>query len=286
MENKTMILIAVLITAVVCIGGSYAVFGTEKSNTTIYVAGSTTVEPLMVAFQEEYEKHTNVTLNVTAQGSGTAAPALRNGTAQIGMLSRNVNSSESDLRPIPIAGDGVVVIVDKNSGVTNLTLEQLAKIYYGDYTNWNQVGGNNLLISPLTREDGSGTRTCIDDFMAGALGVNVSTLSAKYAYPVHTSAQSVMDHAKVVPGAIGYVNLGSMSTLHSSLQVVTINGVMPSLDSVFSNTYGLSRSLLLAVVGQPSDDVSVFINWILSPAGQKIVENEDFVPIGPTSWSW
>ena len=285
MENKTSIVIAVLLTAMVCIAGTYVLVGGNDRNSqaTLYAAGSTTVEPLMVSFQEEYEKYVNITLHVTAQGSGTAAPALRNGTASIGMLSRDINSSESDLTPLVIAKDGVVIIVDKRSGITELTLEQLAKIYRKEYTNWNQVGGNNLTISPIVREDGSGTRDCIDTLMATALGIRAADFNFT-GFPVMSSGGAMLTQTYNTTGGIGYVNLGSLRDVDSSLTVVKIDGVMPGVDVVLDGTYELSRNLLLATIGLPSGHVELFFHWIMSPFGQKIVEEEGFVPIGPTSW--
>jgi len=285
LDNKTSIVIAVLLTAMVCIAGTYVLAGGNERNSqaTLYVAGSTTVEPLMVSFQEEYEKYVNVTLNVTAQGSGTAAPALRNGTASIGMLSRDINSSESDLIPLVIARDGVVIVVDKRSGITDLTLEQLAKIYNKEYTNWNQVGGNNLTISPIVREAGSGTRDCIDTLMAASLGIRAADFVFTGFPEMHTGG-SMLTQIYNTTGGIGYVNLGSLRDVDSSLTVVKIDGVMPGVEVVLDNTYELSRDLLLATIGQPTGHVEFFFHWIMSPDGQKIVEKEGFVPIGATSW--
>jgi phosphate transport system substrate-binding protein len=287
LANKTIIAVAVLILAVVCIAGAYVIFnnGDSKESVTINAAGSTTVEPLMVGFQEEYEKqHKNVSINVSAAGSGTAAPALRNGTAHIGMLSRELNASESDLRPIVIAGDCVVIIVDKRAGVTNLSLEQLAKIYKGDYKNWKEVGGNDLAISPIIRESTSGTRTCIDEAMAGVLKVSVTDLSVNYSkYSTQGSTGAMQTQVKNVQGSIGYVNLGNIPSLDSATQVVSINGVMPSKTSALDGTYKVSRNLLLATIGEPTGEIKAFLDWILSPKGQKIVEKEGFVPVGPTS---
>ncbi|MCL2295827.1 MAG: phosphate ABC transporter substrate-binding protein [Methanomassiliicoccaceae archaeon] len=287
MENKTLIVAAVLVVAVIFVAGAFVLLPKDnESSATINVAGSTTVQPIMANFQEIYEKqHKNVTINITAQGSGTAAPALRNGTADIGMLSRDLNSGESDLRPLIIAGDAVVIVVDKNSGVTNLTLEQLAKIYSGEYTNWNQVGGNNLVISPIVRDSTSGTREVLDAAMASKLGTSTSDLSKNFnKYSTQGTTGAMLTQVNNARGSIGYVNLGSIPVVNTSVTtVISIDGVMPTQQTVLNGTYEISRSLILATIGEPTGEVAAFLTWIMSPQGQKIVEDNDFVPVKPTA---
>jgi phosphate transport system substrate-binding protein len=283
LENKTTILIAVLVTAAVCIAGSYAAFsgtGNDNQNVSITVTGSTTVQPLMVEFQEEFEQHSNMIINVTGGGSGAGVSSAQNGTADIGMLSRDLKSSETGLIPVVIARDGVVILTDKNAGITNMTLEQLAKIYSGEYTNWSQVGGSNLPINPIIREEGSGTRDCIDTLMATVSGFNTDKFNR---YSTQASTGAMLTQVKNVSGAIGYVNLGSLSEIGGSVSAVSVGGVKATPESVLDGTYELSRNLILVTKGDPDDNTAFFLNWILSKQGQAIVEEEGFVPIGPTA---
>ena len=288
MVSKTIIAVVVLIVAVICVAGAFTVLnGDDKEEAaTINVAGSTTVQPLMVNFQEIYEKQrSNVKINVSAAGSSSAAPALRNGTADIGMLSRDLSSSESDLTPLIIAGDAVVIIADKDAGVTDLTMEQLAKIFKGDYTNWNQVGGNNLAISPIIRDSTSGTREVLDGILAAELGISTTELSANFnKYSTQGTTGGLLTQVQNVKGSIGYVNLGSIPFLNNATTiVVSIDGVTPSQETVLDGSYEISRSLILATIGEPAGSVAAFFEWILSPQGQKVVEDNDFVPVRPTT---
>jgi len=293
LANKMMMIVAVAVVAVICVAGAVVLLNNNDdkgsdSHTTISVMGSTTVEPLMVSFQEAYEKEkNNVSITVSAQGSGTAAPAIRNGIAEIGMLSRDPSSSESDMTPLIIAGDGVVIIVSKSANVTDLTLEQVAKIYRGEITNWNQVGGANLTIRPIIREDSSGTRECLDTIMAAKLGITVAVLSEKYtSYPMQTTTGAMLTQANNVNGAIGYVNLGALPTLGTTapnMTAVSIDGIAPSPATVTDGTYEISRNLILITGGTPTGEVKAFLDWIMSPKGQKLVETGGFVPVAPTA---
>ena len=281
-------IVAVIAVVAVCAAGAVVLLNNsgEKDSdyTPISVMGSTTVEPLMMSFQEAYEKQAKVSISISAQGSGTAAPAIRSGIADIGMLSRDRNASESDMTPLIIAGDGVVIIVDKNANVSNLTLEQVSKIYRGDFTNWSQVGGADLTIRPIIREDASGTRECLDAAMAANLGISVATLAEKYtSYPMRQSTGEMLTQTNSVAGGIGYVNLGALSNLGANVVAVSIGGVAPSPAAVTNLTYEISRNLLLITGGTPTGEVKAFLDWIMSPAGQDLVEKAGFVPVGPTA---
>ena len=303
MENKTQILIAVVITAIVCIAGTYALAGgsNDNSNQTITATGSTTIQPVMAIFAEEYGKATGVTVNVSGGGSGVGENAARNakpGDAVIGNMSTDVSvaGKQAGLVATAIGKDAVVVIADKNAGVTQLTVEQLAQIYYGQITNWNQVGGNNLKISPILREDGSGTKDCIDTAMSAALGISKNDLIAYEdgaGYSQQSSTGSMLTQSESVSGAIGYVNLSDIPLLKKTVVVAISDGtdpyVVPSEGSVLDTTsaghYPISRTLYLVTNGDPSNNstVNAFINWILSPQGQKILEEQGgFVPLAPT----
>ena len=274
----TMIL-AVAITAVVCIAGTAMVIGGNGNNDhkTITVAGSTTVQPLMVDFQEEYEKYTNARLNVAGGGSGAGVEAVKNGTADIGMLSRDLKSTEEGHKTV-IAKDGVVMIVDKKANVTNLTLEQIASIYKGDTTNWNQVGGANLGIKPIIREEGSGTRDCLDSILATVPGFNTDKYDT---YSTQSSTGAMLTQVGQVNGSIGYVNLGVVGSIDTTkITAVNVNGVKATPEHVVDGTYKISRELILITKNaSPSADIQFFLNWILSTQGQKIVEQAGFVPL-------
>ncbi|MGE0015352.1 MAG: substrate-binding domain-containing protein [Candidatus Methanomethylophilaceae archaeon] len=190
-------------------------YTTASQSGELSVAGSTTIQPMMVKFVEAYEaKYPYVTINVTGGGSGAGATAVINGTADIGMLSRDLKSSESSLTPTAIAKDGVVLVVDAAAGVDDLTVNQIARIFNGDITNWSEVGGNDLEVAPIIREDGSGTRETFDTKMAASLGITVADFGANMVgYSATNSTGAMLGLCKSISGSIGYVNLGSMSDL-------------------------------------------------------------------------
>ena len=183
----------------------------DKTSYSITIQGSTTVNPIMMAVEEEYEKiHPNVRLSITANGSGTGAAAATDGTADIGMLSRDLKTSETDagLVPTVIGKDGIAIIVNKSvTGIDNLTLAQIAKIYDGTYTNWNQLGGVDHAIDVCGRESSSGTRGAFEELLSGKVaGFSSSSVTDKMVE--FASNNALLTHIETTDYSIGYVSLG------------------------------------------------------------------------------
>ena len=183
----------------------------DKTSYSITIQGSTTVNPIMMAVEEEYEKiHPNVRISITANGSGTGAAAAIDGTADIGMLSRDLKTSETDagLVPTVIGKDGIAIIVKKSvTGIDNLTLAQIAKIYDGTYTNWNQLGGVDHAIDICGRESSSGTRGAFEELLSGKVaGFSSSSVTDKMVE--FASNNALLTHIETTDYSIGYVSLG------------------------------------------------------------------------------
>lgn len=277
---------AVAVTAVVCVAGTYVVLSggdnsdNDGTGATISVAGSTTIQPLMGLFQENYEKYTNVTLEVSAGGSSVGASSVINGTSNIGMLSRDLKQSEIDqgLVPTVIAKDGVAIIVGSNAGVTDLTMEQIAKIFSGEIKNWNEVGGTATPIAVTIREESSGTRDCFDTALR-------ATYPA-YAIPDNTnsvnSTNAMVTTVEANATSIGYISFGALSKL-TAAKAVSVGGIVAEVANVINDTYPVKRDLILATKGTPSGTAADFINWILGPEGQRLAVKEGFIAIKPVT---
>ena len=184
MDSKTIgiVLIAVVAVAAIGVGAYYLMDDNKDENVTVVVQGSTTVEPIMSKVMESYKtEKSNVTIEMTANGSGTGINALINGQCDVAMSSRDLKTDESSkgLVTHTIAKDAVAVVVGKDAGVTNLTLEQVAKIYAGTFTNWSQVGGNDKAITPFVRESSSGTRETFDEKILPLSGMEKAALAPR-----------------------------------------------------------------------------------------------------------
>jgi len=289
LDNKIMMLLAVAVTAVVCVAGTAVVMNNNgDSNVTISVAGSTTVQPLMVNFQEAYEDNMNVNINVSGGGSGAGVSTVQNGSADIGMLSRDLKASETGFKVTVIANDGVAIIVNKavkDAGVTSVTLEQIKQIYEGSLTNWNQLGASeSIQIKPIMRDGDSGTRACLEELT----GLNASSYpTGANAYQEANSTGNMSSSVAATAGAVGYVGYAAVADMKDpgtptpNFRDLKVGGVEITEDTINDGTYGLARQLILITDENKSNSaVDFFLNWILSPKGQSIVKASGFLPIG------
>lgn len=283
LDNKIIAIAAVAIIVIAAVG-IYMVAGNNDGDNTdegdkvsLTIGGSTTIEPIMGELAKVYsEKNNNVSINVLGGGSGVGASNTANGTFDIGMCSRNLKASEVELglKETKIALDGVAVIVN-GAGVSDLTLEQIAKIFSGEITNWNQVGGNDRTIAVVIRDDSSGTRECFDTAMKGA----VDGWTVKSGVPEQSSTNGVISMISSTPGSIGYVSIGALKGItSSSVDAISVNGVEATEENVLNKTYDIQRELVLCTKGDATGPAADFINWILSAEGQKIIA-EEFVPL-------
>jgi len=273
---------AIIVTAMICVPVMATLF--QRETPTINVAGSTTVQPLMLELQKEFEKFADVQMNVTGGGSGVGISSTLNGVSDIGMLSRDLKPGESQgiLVEHIIAMDAVVVIVNIEAGLgpaPDLTLRDLVDIYSGAKTDWSELGGNSRGIAVIGREEGSGTRDCFDS----ALKKEDKNFKIKDTVNSVNSTGAVLAAVSTIPGAIGYINLNISTESYGTIQKATLNGVTASpstvLDTNESTKYKMSRDLVLVTRGEPTGMVEFFINWVLSKTGQDIVERCGFVRV-------
>ncbi len=278
MDNKVIAGIVVVIIVIAAVGVYFGTQGgdDEGDKPTLVITGSTTVNPIMMLVAEEYD---GATLQISASGSGQGASDCINGTNDIGMLSRDLTQAELDAGLVAetIAYDAVAVIVDEDAGVSNLTLEQIAKIYAGEITNWNQVDGNDLEIRPIVREDGSGTRDCFNEALATVYDVDYDTIMA--GYNSTNSNGTMANTVSSTTGAIGYVGLSYLSGLGDGVVEISVDGVKASVETTLDESYEITRSLILVTNGEPDADEKALLDYMLSEAGQAFVEEEGYVPV-------
>lgn len=242
---------------------------------TVSIQGSTTVCPYMLKVQEVYEPENDVILHITNNGSGTGAAAVINGNADIAMLSRDLKSSETNagLVPTVIGIDGIMAIVNDDAGITDISAVQLAKIYSGEITNWSEVGGRDLGINVISREEGSGTRDGFESILREAYPDYVTTSSTIS----QASTSAVLSTVNNTTGAIGYISLGYAYKVGNSTTMLSLDGVEPTAENVQDGTYTMQRNIILATMGEPSGAAKNLIDWILGEEGQALLRECGFI---------
>ncbi|NVD08853.1 phosphate ABC transporter substrate-binding protein [Vibrio sp. JPW-9-11-11] len=248
---------------------------------TISAVGSSSVTPLMEVFSETYMKsNSNVFIEVQGPGSSAGVKAAKNGSADLGMSSRNLKASEKEpeLKEEVIARDGIAVVVNPNNKLSGLTAEQVTAIYKGDITNWKDVGGADKPIVAITRDTASGTRGAFEDIMKlkkKISGKKVSAISQRAQVANGNGALKTMVASN--PYAIGYISLG---TVDNTVNALAIDGTPASVDNVKNGSYKVARPfLVLYKEGKPSAETQKFLDWMLTPEAQELVEKKGYIAV-------
>lgn len=256
------------------------VFNPAVANETVSVVGSSSVSPIMEVLGETYAKSHDVTVEVQGPGSSAGVRAAHDGSSDLGMSSRELKDSEKadNIKEVVIARDGIAVVVHNNNPVTDLSKEEVAKIYKGEITNWKQVGGDDKPIVVATRDTASGTRGAFEDIMSlkkKINGIKVSAISQR------AQVASGNGQLKTIvannPFAIGYISLGSVD---GSVKPLSIDNHKPSIAAIKAGEYGVQRPFLVVYKdGRPSQAALDFLTWVKGPEGQKIVADKGFITV-------
>ncbi|WP_375748776.1 phosphate ABC transporter substrate-binding protein [Vibrio sp. HN007] len=248
---------------------------------TISAVGSSSVTPLMEVFGETYMKsHSNVFVEVQGPGSSAGVKAAKNGSADLGMSSRNLKAEEKEdtLVEMVVARDGIAVVVNPKNELKALTAEQVTAIYKGEITNWKDVGGADKPIVAITRDTASGTRGAFEDIMKlkrKISGKKVTAISPRAQVANGNGALKTMVASN--PYAIGYISLG---TVDESVTALSVDGTPATVDNVKNGSYKVARPfLVLYKEGKPSAETQKFLDWMLTDDAQALVDGKGYISV-------
>jgi len=244
----------------------------------VVIKGSTTVLPIAQVALEAYMKaHPGVNISLSGGGSGDGIKALIDNSTDIATSSREIKAKEVELarskgvNPVAhaVAIDALTPIVHPKNRINGLTIDQLSQIYQGKIKNWKEVGGDDLQIVVVSRDSSSGT---FESW--GQLVLNNAKVTPKA--QMQASSGAVVQAVSKNRYAIAYVGIGY---INKSVKALTVNGIQASAKTALSKEYPIARPLYMYTNGQPTGEAANFIKFVLSPAGQKLVAKEGFVPI-------
>ena len=236
-------------------------------NGTLALGGSTSMEKLCEAMSESFmEANPGVTVTVEYTGSGAGLEALAAGSIDIGNASRKLKDAEKENGSVEniVAIDGIAVIAEKSNTVTNITAEDLAKVYKGEVSNWKDLGGDDQPIVVIGREAGSGTRDAFEELM------EVKD-ACVYAQELDSTG-AVLAKVASTPGAIGYV---SLDVVDDTVIGLKIDGVEPTEEQILAGNYILQRPFVMATTGELSEQneiVKAWFDYIGSETGKEIIK--------------
>jgi phosphate transport system substrate-binding protein len=244
----------------------------------ITLAGSTSVEPFAERLAELYMRaHPDAEISVQGGGSSAGIRACQSRICGIGMSSRELTPEEKGLVEVPIALDAIALIVNQQNPVRELTMEQARGIFAGRIRNWKELGGPDRRITPITREEGSGTRASFEEKVMpnGKDGKPEPAVFAPDAL-VQDSNGAVREIVADDPDAIGYISSG---LIDERVAAVALNGVAPSEATVRSGAYPVVRRFLFLTNGEAAGTAKTFINYVLSDSGQAALVEEGLTTI-------
>jgi phosphate transport system substrate-binding protein len=256
------------------------IFASATQAERLVIKGSDTLGAKLVPQLAEQFKIQNpdATFDIAAEGSTTGFAALIDGTAQVGMSSRPAKPEENTaatakgvtLKETIVAYDGVAVIVNAANPIKALTKRQVEQIFTGEVSDWSAVGGSGGKISIYTRNTSSGTYSEFKE---------LAMKKRDYA----SSAQKMAGNEQIAaevgknPNGVGYVGLAYAKA--QGIKVVSIDGALPSVESVQQKSYPYARPTFFYTNGEPAGLVKQFVDFTLGADGQKIVSSAGFVPI-------
>ncbi len=241
-------------------------------DSTISISGSTSVGPLAEKLAMKYEEIDSVNIEVNQIGSSAGITNVINGVSEIGMSSRDLKDEEAaELEEVIIAYDGIVVVTHPTNPVDNLTMEQVKQIFTGEVTNWKELGGDDLEIVVVSREDGSGSRDAFQEIVGYSSGELIRNAI------VASGNGNIKTTVAMNKHAIGFI---SFEYIDEKIRPLMINGVEPTARNVLDQQYSLSRPFLFVYKdGQLSTKGQEFIDFILSEDGQAIVAETGAIPV-------
>jgi phosphate transport system substrate-binding protein len=275
-------------------GGGGASQAAKPAKPVIQDKGSDTMVNVAQVWAEEYRKVTpDVEVEVSGGGSGVGIAALIKGAVDIANASRDIKPAEAEQAaknngkaPVgfTVGFDALAVYVHKDNPLNEITFEQLTQVYAegGRTTRWSELGVKipgvtDDTIVRVSRQSSSGT---YEFFREHALGNKDFRLGSRDL----NGSKEVVELVAGTPTAIGYSGMGYATLAVKTLKVAAKAGavaVAPTVAAVHDKSYPLARSLHLYTLGEPKGAVKQYIDWILSDAGQKVVEASGYVPVPP-----
>lgn len=244
---------------------------TEELSGTLSMNGSTSMEKVIKAVNGAFmEKNKGVTVNLNLTGSGTGIQEASEGKCDIGNSSRKLKDEEAEKLDATVVGlDGIALVVNPANKLEDISLDDLAKVYSGEITNWKELGGDDKSIVVIGREDGSGTRDGFESIVMG-------DKEPKYAQELESTG-SVINAVATTDGAIGYASLANVD---ETVKALKIGGVEATEENVKSGAYEVQRPFICATLkGSDNKLVKAYLDFILSEEGQALVLAQGAVPV-------
>lgn len=243
-----------------------------ETQSTVSTDGSTSMEKVIGFLSESYmEENKNVKVTYNPTGSGAGITAVSEGRCDIGLSSRDLKDDEAQtLDSKTVAIDGIAIIVNSENKLSDLSIEQIAKLYTGEITNWSELGGDDAPVVLIGREAASGTRD-------GFESITDTKEKCKYTQEL-TSTGDVIQTVSSNPNAIGYA---SLAAVNDKVKVLSVENVAPSVKTIQDGSYKVQRdfNLITKKGAKLSGAAQKFYDFATSAAADTLIEKAGAVPV-------
>lgn len=262
MSKKIYILLSFFLMAVI-------IWECGKGKTSITLAGSTAFQPFAEKLADQYmTSHPEVAITVQGGGSAVGIQAANSGAAQIGMADLVMLPEEAKaLTATIVAQDGIAVVVNPHNKITNLTTDQVRDIFNGKIKNWKEVGGNDVPITVVSREAGSGTRSSFEQI--------VGNINLKKDALIQDSNGTIRETVANDANSIGYLSHG---LINEKIKALKVDDQECTTESIIAGNYKIVRPIFLLVKGNLEGEIKNFIDYILSADGQQTIKSSGLLP--------
>ncbi len=251
---------------------------TSSDKQRINLTGSSTVAPLVAELAQTFEKeHPGIQVDVQTGGSSRGIADARQHSNDVGMVSRALKPQEHDLTAYLIARDGVGVIVNKNTNITNITKSELIKMFTKKVVNWSHFRQPKQKIVVIHKAQGRSTAEVFLDYLQLPYGMIQADII------IGDNEQGIKNVANI-PGSIGYVSIGAAEAAIAQgvpIRLLNLEGVSATTANVANGKYPIRRELNLVVPKNKELNAATrkFINFMISKKTSPVVKDLDFVPI-------
>lgn len=249
------------------------------------ISGASTVQPVVEKLIPLYTSQGGEPVKLSGGGSGAGVKNAIAGTSQIGMVSRDLKDEEKAALQNKVIGiDALAIIVNKANPIAGLTKAQLIDLYTGKIENWKSIGGQDRAVVRISKEVGRSTLELFEHY-TGLLSADRNKTDkpqiSKQSYIIGSNLES-LTLVGGMPGAVGYVSVGTARSLAQSgmpVKIIPLDGVEPTDDAIKGKRYPIVRPLNL-VYAKEIPSVASFLATALSPQGQDVVKSLGFLPVG------
>ncbi len=274
---KTWFVLALSLALVPVIAGCRAASSAQHPERLV-VTGSSTVAPLVAEIGKRFEALEGVRVDVQTGGSSRGVADARQGLASLGMASRALQASESDLSSFTIARDGICLIVHRDNEIAELNDTEVVDVFTGRVKRWSSIGGADVPVTVVHKAEG---RSTLELFLKH---FGLDNRSVRPSVVIGDNEQGIKTVAGQA-GAVGYVSIGAAEHARGRgvpIRLLPMRGVAATIENLRRGRFPLSRPLNLVTRGEPGGLARRFIDYARSPAVGDLIDELSFVPAAAT----